>query len=304
MLSRRHFTQRLSLSFGAWPFIRLTDLGPSQDPFLALIQEAGNAEEEIRRFHLLKKSLELPDLSLETRSHLEKVLEIVDAWVNGKENFEKNPKEGSRASRYLHNFFNWSIDLETWVMPKLSADEPLYPIAAWYRGRMLIQMVNQHGSLQSDPDIRNAYFSEARRLLKAAQQAFPDNPRIGMYLEESIPWKPHHTADSQAPEWANIQRETLEKLTDIIHWWIDERQLSDGQYGGGWGDDVEMWRDWLPVLVAFEDPKVIAAQERLSTGLFAQPHMEGGYTRIMTDVEHTAEDSADTCTAMMHIQTR
>ena len=28
----------------------------------------------------------------------------------------------------------------------------------------------------------------------------------------------------------------------------------DGQYGGGWGDDCEMWRWWAPVLLGFDDP--------------------------------------------------
>ncbi len=302
MLSRRHFTQRLSLSLGSWPFIRLTDLGTSQDPYIALIQEAGNAEEEKMRFQLLQKALELPDLPDKNRSNLEKVLAIVDAWANGKRKLEQEPGEGARASRYLHNFFNWTIDLDTWVMPLILRDDPLFPLVAYYRGRMLLQMVIQHGHLQHDPYLRYAYYEDARELLTVAQEAFPQNKIIAMYLGKAIPWKADFDPDPRAPQWANSQRETLEKLTQIIHWWIDERQLSDGQFGGGWGDDVEMWRLWLPVLVGFADPKTMEGQARLSEGLWSQAHMQGGYTNIMTDVEHTAEDSSDTCTAMMHIQ--
>jgi hypothetical protein len=75
----------------------------------------------------------------------------------------------------------------------------------------------------------------------------------------------------------------------------------DGQYGGGWGDDCEMWRWWVPVLIGFDDPKIIAAQRRFSDALMNQPHMRLGYTTRMSDVEHTAEDSADVITPMMHL---
>jgi hypothetical protein len=88
----------------------------------------------------------------------------------------------------------------------------------------------------------------------------------------------------------------------VIHWWVDERQLGDGQFGGGWGDDVEMWRWWAPVLIAFEDPKAAAAQARLSNGLFQQPHLKAGFTSRVTDVEHSNEDTTDTIQPMMHLQ--
>lgn len=75
----------------------------------------------------------------------------------------------------------------------------------------------------------------------------------------------------------------------------------DGQYGGGWGDDCEMWRFWVPVLIAFEDPKIVAGQARFSEALMSQPHMRAGYTNRVTDVEHSAEDSSDVITPMMHL---
>lgn len=38
-----------------------------------------------------------------------------------------------------------------------------------------------------------------------------------MYLGEPIPWPAAFPADPQAPEWANLQREGLEELADLIH---------------------------------------------------------------------------------------
>ena len=121
---------------------------------------------------------------------------------------------------------------------------------------------------------------------------------LSVYLDQfirgwkhtAIPWPKPCPADPAAPDWANLQPEGSEKLADVMHWWIAERQLPDGQFGGGWGDDVDIWRRWVPVMIAFEHPVVTAAQERISSGAFQQPHLREGYTSRVTDVEHSNED--------------
>ena len=56
-----------------------------------------------------------------------------------------------------------------------------------------------------------------------------------------------------------------------------------------------------PILLAFESEKANAGQRLLSEGVFDLPRMAGGYTNIMTDVEHSSEDSADSITPMLHL---
>jgi hypothetical protein len=123
-----------------------------------------------------------------------------------------------------------------------------------------------------------------------------------MYLGERIPPHKSYLAPPGAPAWAVHQREALERLADIVEWWIDHRMQPNGAFGGGWGDDCEMWRSWVPVLIGFHDPKIAGAQARLSSAIMAQPHMKGGYTSHLSDVQHTAEDSADSLTPMMHLE--
>ena len=184
----------------------------------------------------------------------------------------------------------------------LEADPALLPLMSWYRARMLIHDLIEHGNIQKIPEIREAYLKEAKTCLLRAAEAYPNNRLMGMYLGDHIPWETELIPDPQAPDWANHQRDLLHRLTYILHWWVKERQLPDGQYGGGWGDDVEMWRQWIPILIGMEDPLLIEAQEKLSEGLFATEHMQAGYTNRIYDVEHTAEDSADTITPMMHLK--
>ena len=120
---------------------------------------------------------------------------------------------------------------------------------------------------------------------------------VSAYLGTPIPWA--EPTPSQAPLWAQYQRFSLQQIQQILDYWIDERQTEDGQFGGGWGDDVEMWRWWTPILLGFDLEKYQSAQQKLATNVFELERMQGGYTNILTDVEHSAEDSADTITPML-----
>ncbi len=292
-ISRRHFLKssaQASISTAlVWP--RFT---PDINRILSL---AGNAEDESVRYRHLQSLQNHPEAGKALLDNIEKILPVAARWAEGR---RQAAQENKDEKDYLSDFFNRPI--RKGMFPKeISKDAPLYPLWCLYRGRLLVWITVQHGSLLHVEERREANYSEARRLLKVAQESFPENRIIAMYLGTPLPWKVSYPTDTRAPEWAGLQRECLEKLNDIVSWWINNRQLPDGQYGGGWGDDVEMWRWWTPLLVGFEDPQITEAQQRLSDGLFQLDRMQHGYTSRISDVEHTAEDSGDTITAMMHI---
>ncbi len=263
-----------------------------------LVQSAGNSESERQRYELLLRLEKRDDLPPSLRDDLETLLPVVNDWANGRE----HPSVDSRAAEngYLCRFIKARPAGEGPVNPPaLSEGSPLRPIWAFYRARMLIWQVIQSGPLFGVKEAREPYFHEAARWLEETAAAFPHNRVVKMYMGQPIPWPKRIAPAQTAPEWANLQREGLEKLTDVIEWWIAERQLPDGQFGGGWGDDVEMWRWWAPVLVGFEHPGAAAAQERLADALFQQPHLKDGFTSRLTDVEHASEDTTDTILPMM-----
>lgn len=277
---------------------------PAQTAIARLVQAAGTTHDEMERLRLLRQLEARPDIGLVLRADLAKLLPVVDDWANGK---SRIVVDTSRAAEngYLCRFLTSRVRPATEgpvYPPELSEGSPLRPIWCLYRGRMLIWQVIQSGPLLRVKESREKYYGEGRRLLEETRQAFPENRVARMYLGEPIPWPKPHPVNPEAPAWANLQREGLEKLADVIHWWITERQLPDGQFGGGWGDDVEMWRWWTPVLIAFDDPVVSAAQERLSSGIFQQPHLREGFTSRVTDVEHSNEDTTDTILPMMHLR--
>ncbi|MCP4257032.1 MAG: hypothetical protein GY774_05840 [Planctomycetes bacterium] len=255
------------------------------DSIADVIQRAGNADSDEVRLKLLKQLREQTNLDSSLKEDLTKLITQIERWL-GEQRLDYFGRQVSREK-------DFDFDIPE--------NSPLYSLTWLYRGRMVIWYTMESGGVWSIPERRREFFGIARGFFEKAGRAFPENKIVRMYLGHPTgPYK-EYTAVSGAPKWAVYQREGLEHLTDIIEWWIDNRMQENGEYGGGWGDDCEMWRWWVPVLIGFDSPKISRAQARFSTALMNQPHMKLGYTTRMSDVEHTAEDSADVITPMMHI---
>jgi hypothetical protein len=160
----------------------------------------------------------------------------------------------------------------------------------------------ENSTIRSHPVEGPKLHQRASADFRRYQEAFPENRIPGMYLGKSIPWEKSFPDTPGAPEWAVLQREQIERLRDIIHWWIDHRQKPDGQFGGGWGDDCEMWRWWAAVLLGFDDPKSRDAQLKFSRSAMNRPHLKGGFNQEITDVEHAAEDTTDNLIPLMVLE--
>jgi hypothetical protein len=250
------------------------------------ITRAGNLDDDAERLVVLREIQALPGLDPTLKADADAMAAAVALWVDG------------RDLAYFGGQIGRTMDYDFKIRP----DSPFYPLTRIYRGRMLTALVVESGGLIGNANRRRPYLDKAVAEFKAYAAAFPENRIARMYLGQPIPNPRSYPAPEGAPQWAVLQRENLERLADVVQWWIDHRMRPDGQFGGGWGDDCEMWRSWVPVLIAFDDPRITAAQTRFSTALMNQPHLQAGYTRILTDVEHSAEDTADVITPMMHLE--
>ncbi|MCP5114082.1 MAG: hypothetical protein GY953_24895, partial [bacterium] len=97
-----------------------------------------------------------------------------------------------------------------------------------------------------------------------------------------------------APGWAIAQRRLAARLEAITGWWVDERQHTNGELGGGWGDDVEIIRHWGPQALGFGSEVAARGIRRLADGLWASDELLDGYNREVSDVEHSSEPTTDT----------
>ncbi len=252
-----------------------------------LIAFAGNAPSDAVRLVMLRQLSAHPDITDLQRDEAKRFTGEVARYLD----------PGKDRMYYFDKSILDHDDYDFGVAP----DSPLYPLTHLYRARMLAWVTLEYGGYWKEPEARRVQLDKVRAAFERARDAFPEEPLARMYLGEIVSPPSAYIVRVGAPLWAVAQREGLERLTDIIHWWIDHRQREDGQYGGGWGDDCEMWRFWPAILMGFEDPKIRAAQEKLSRALLDQEHMRGGYTRNVHDVEHTSEDSSDVLTPMLHL---
>jgi len=251
-----------------------------------LILQAGNADDDAVRLEILRKLQAMPELDRGLRADVDRMEALVDRWVND-----------PRLCQWFNREIQKTLDYDFGVAKGSS----VYPLTHLYRARMLIWTANESGHILGYHDTRRRFFDRAVAELRAAAEAFPKNRIVRMYLGEPIPPEKHCPTVPGAPAWAVRQREGLERLSDIVLWWIEHRLQEDGQYGGGWDDDCEMWRHWVPVMIAFEHPRMTEAQTFFSRALLGQEYMKNGYTSRVHDVEHTAEPSSDTITPMMHL---
>lgn len=265
-----------------------------------LIRRIGNSNDDRERVKLIEEFMNA-DISGEEKKIAAEILNIADRWANGFEKYARPGTEGNESDGYLCGFLN-RCSLERFILPKLPEDHRLFPLIAFYRSRMLTARLIQSGNIINVPDVRDNYLAESWRLMRIVTASFPENELAASYLGNYKPWEEIVPYEQSAPEWANYQRMVLEKLTWLVRWWVDHRQISDGQFGGGWGDDVEMWRVWVPLLFAFDEEKAVKSQEKLFNGLYRLSRMQKGYTTIMTDVEHTAEEYADPLYCMLNMQ--
>ncbi len=299
MMKRREFIRNTAMAslvfshFGCSP----------GDGYLRIISKAGNMADHGDRFLLLAGLHQSGKVPPSHVHDLEVILPYAREWAYDGQSAEEIADMDLKR-HYLHHYFS-SLIREKRLSPdktdEVAKTSPFYPIYCIYAGLALVYHTIQISDIRLVPPERDRWYGRGRELLRLARRAYPGNESLGMYFNEAVPWEPVLPADPEAPDWANIQRESLLKLQQVIHWWIDHRQLEDGSYGGGLNDDCEMWRMWKAILTGYEDERAVLAQERLTRVTLDRPEMELGFTSRMTDVEHSSEETSDVITPLMHL---
>lgn len=255
-----------------------------------LLQAAGNTNDELARQEALEQLADVPGLDASLHKEVSALAAFAQRWNGSSLKFYTAAVRGKPA-RSLG-------DYDFGVAP----DSPLQPICDLYRGRMLAWMLIENSTVRTDPKESRWFKDEAVASFRRVNQSFPENSIARMYLGEALPWSTAHDNGNDAPSWAVLQREQIERLAEIIRWWIEHRQREGGEFGGGWGDDCEMWRWWAPVLLGFDDPEITEAQLKFSRAAVRRPHLKDGFNTEIMDVEHAAEDTTDNLVPLMVLE--
>lgn len=174
-----------------------------------------------------------------------------------------------------------------------AASYPLYERALLSRGRLLYWLKAEGSSPKEIPLIRQPDLAKLHAL-------HPDEALFSMYNGGKIDLPDacdEIAGPVDAPTWASLQQETLCRLRDIAHWWTQEQQTPNGEFGGKYGDDVELLR-WWPALILSGDTVSLTGWKRLADGVWTSGKIRDGYAKAVSDVEHASEFVSDTAPVM------
>jgi len=124
--------------------------------------------------------------------------------------------------------------------------------------------------------------------------------RVGMRrdpLKATIP-----AASPGVPQWASLELDLLKRCRALCHYWIDERELPNGEVGGGLGDDTDFKDDWVNLaLISDEDGKIADSIRRLAETAWTRDGMDRGYQLYWRDALHAMEEGADLQPHLLHL---
>lgn len=170
---------------------------------------------------------------------------------------------------------------------------PLYERALLSRGRLRYWLEAEGSGPAEIPHIRQPDLTKLYTL-------HPNDTLLAMYngAKIDLPDACDKIVERpDAPMWARLQHETLCRLRTVAHWWTLKQQAPNGEFGGKYGDDVELLR-WWPALILSGDSVSLTGWKRLADGLWNSGKLRDGYAKAISDVEHASEFVSDTAPVM------
>lgn len=153
--------------------------------------------------------------------------------------------------------------------------------------------------MKVDPKhIPGQYYLYERDLLDHGRTKFPGvrkpitNPETYFRPEYDLGKVPKNI-----PDWAWWQVQYLKRYKYVVNWYIDHRQIDNGEFGGGLSDDGDFTSDWVGLaLMGCNPEKIIDSVERLNDAFYHQGMITNGLCSIQADELHSSEEGL-TCLA-------
>jgi hypothetical protein len=122
------------------------------------------------------------------------------------------------------------------------------------------------------------------------------------YRPENLPAYTAPATPARVPDWAFRQLEDLKQVRRFVNWWIDNRQVPYGDFGGGISDDVDLTQQWPGVaLMGVQPDKIAASLNALSDASYKNGMRVNGLGYITTDELHAYEEGLNADAARLYL---
>lgn len=102
------------------------------------------------------------------------------------------------------------------------------------------------------------------------------------------------------PLWAFRQVEYLRYVKRVVNWFIDHRQIENGEFGGGLSDDGDLTNLWPgTALMGVAPEKILASLRKHMEAFYDQGMFTNGLSTIQTDELHSYEEGIQVLGQMM-----
>ena len=140
-------------------------------------------------------------------------------------------------------------------------------------------------------NLYNRFYADLSDLLKVC----PEHRLAREYWYDKFKTNPPEFEYSRCPDglplWAWRQTEYMGYVKRYIRWWIDKRQIENGEFGGGLSDDGDLTAWWPgPALAGCMPEKIGESLAREMEAFYDQGMFAGGLCAIQTDQLHTLEE--------------
>ena len=97
-----------------------------------------------------------------------------------------------------------------------------------------------------------------------------------------------------APRWAWLAKECMKKYRAALLWWVENRRMPSGVFGGGAGDDTDLLQDWLSLaLICDPDGRLRESVLSLADYCWDRKMLDKGINRRTTDALHAYEEGVN-----------
>jgi len=104
------------------------------------------------------------------------------------------------------------------------------------------------------------------------------------------------------PLWAFRQVEDLKYTRRFADWWIDNRQVAYGDFGGGLSDDSDLVQQWPGLaLMGVQPDRLNASLTAVSDAIYRNHMFSNGLSTIETDELHAYEEGINANSAMLYL---
>lgn len=140
-------------------------------------------------------------------------------------------------------------------------------------------------------NLYNRFVGDLRDLLRVC----PEHPLGRLYWYDKFKQNPpvyrQTPCPPNVPLWAWRQVEYMGYVKRYIRWWIDKRQIANGEFGGGLSDDGDLTSWWPgPALSGCMPQKIKASLLLEMEAFYEQGMFSNGLCAIQTDQLHTLEE--------------